>query len=216
MKSSFSEKINVSLSGVCYIARCKAPQTDITTRRSVHIPAPMSAIIGRVLHGNWLINSYSNTDAAAASSIKLTAARGRRLVAIHLDEKEEVSFKIHNLVFWTSRIAIRTRINLSMRHLACKMAFVQVATGPGTIILEVSGDPCLSDNHGTFLPPSRLIAWSADALFKIEKVSTILDLYFNEPQLQLISESACIIDSDDGEHRGTRNLFAFIKRLYVP
>lgn len=215
MKISISDKIQLFIDKPVYISRIKEPRIDSNVNRSVSLPSPFSAILARIIHGNWIVNTYYKMS-QSSSVIELSAARGRKFVHISLVDHQEITFRAKYLILWSNTIKLRTKINFSAAHLACKMSFVQVASGEGEILFEISGDPILVNDNLSKISPDRMIAWKTGTKFSPIGAYTAVDVYYNTPHLSIIGNGSVVLDSDDGEGRGVGSIFKIIKRLYIP
>lgn len=216
MKFEITDHLNIRGIKSLYVSRNKEPKISNAYIRTVALPSPFSALIGRILHFIWLVNHYISTN-NSDEIIEINAANGRKLIRISLANGEIVSFKVKYLIAWTKPVEISTKINLSIVHLATKMMLIQRAVGPGELIFEVSGSPVEIGNQSGQFPADRLVTWEDSCVFDVRGAYSFLDLYLNSPLVSINNEASTgILDSDDHVRRGPAALWSMIKRFYIP
>lgn len=214
MKLEITDHLKIAGLKSLYVSRDKEPNISHDYIRTVALPAPVSALLGRILHFIWLVNHY--IAPGDQGRMELNAAQGRKLVRVTLAEGETVSFKVKYLVAWSDTVRIRTRVNLSVVHLATKMMLVQRATGPGNLVFEVSGSPVEIGSHSGQFAADRLVVWDDSCSFDVRGAYSLPDLYLNSPLVSVCDpQSTGVLDSDLRNDR-VPALLSMIKRFYAP
>jgi len=212
--SQVQATIDLAGNGSFYLVRAKEPIPQQKTLRTVSLPIPLSAIIGRFLHNAWIVNRYFSSEEKYELSV--SAAHGRRLIKIDIKDGQSLRFHVKYLVGWSDRIRMHTDINFAVTRICNKALFVQEASGPGIMLFEVSGNPIIATEQTGKMSADRLVAWSEDTRFKLSGAYRVADLYLNPPLLAIKGNGQALLDSDDNLHDMRNGILQFIRRFYVP
>ena len=180
---------------------------------SVHFPKRFSNPFARLAHGRWCLSR-------ASRDFELSAAGGAFYIEWTLAEGEEVCFHYDRLIAFSDTLALTTILNTQAAALYTLSPFYSVARGPGRLLFKVAGDPPTLEDplDQPVVIPERLIAWSRDCLFEPIATPGILNFYFAQPSLKVVSAHRIVLDAH--VPRGTEtlagDLWHYMKRLLRP
>ena len=209
--------VTITPDGVFYLALSKNPQADTGLFNTTRLPLLTSCWIARFVHSNWLMNAFIQSHGRA--SLQISAANGRKIVLVRLIEGERLGVNIKNLIGFSRGISLATSISLSIAAFAIERNFVHIATGPGLLAFEVSGQPTTQFPSAVTFSARLLVAWSPNTEFRFDYLHALSDVYFNELRVTAATGSTgfLLLDADTSMSPRSRNwMWRLIRSVYIP
>lgn len=201
-----------------FIRRDKLIQANGRVLVSVGIPAPLNAVIARVVNSCYLMQRISsNMD---GGSITVTCPGGKGLLVVTLSENERSVVSFSHVVGFSDGLRLTTFANLSVAAFACDRNFATIAEGPGTLLIETNGNHVIHREGPIVVDPDQLVAWDPNTAFHLDRVHSLTDLYLNRVRVSCFLSGGMlplVVDSVPRKESSAVNpLLAFLKSVYWP
>ncbi|WP_025739797.1 AIM24 family protein [Aquimarina pacifica] len=179
------------------------------------LPQWKSAIIARVLSGNYAMNKIVVNSKSEAVHFK--AMGSHEFVEWDIKEGEEIVFHFSNFVGMSQHIKISAVVSLRLTSLLFGRLIFTTAKGPGKLILLTKGEPitAMDPRSNASIATSRILAWQRNTRFNVESELNIVDVFMSGIYLKKKKEDLILIDADV-KGRAKNGIVRFIKSFILP
>jgi len=199
---------------VFYGRRNRAPTNAPGNKR---FPFRQGGLVPRLRHGLVCVNKI--TGSSTLEKVTFTAARGVRLVALELQQGQQITVEMSRVSGFSSGIRFKGSINLNLCVLALGKALRTTASGKGILLLETTGPPDVDfkAEEAPSTAPEKLVAWSADAHFTVQASSGFINYYLSGCYLKPVSGNLFVSEAASRIELSTRmRLWKMMKSVLSP
>lgn len=179
------------------------------------IPFKKTSVISRLKSNTYFMNKVEMNG--QGSSANFRAIGSQEFVEWTLEEGEEVTFNLNDLVAMSDTLKLKSEVNFRVTTLILGKLFHKMVKGPGKLILMTQGRPIISgeESSDNSLAQNRIIAFNKGTRFEIDSELNIGDVYMSGFYLQKMPEDLIIIDAD-AHGKPSLGLIQYVKGLINP
>ncbi|NOQ26621.1 MAG: hypothetical protein GQ564_14780 [Bacteroidales bacterium] len=179
------------------------------------IPFKKTSVISRLKSKTYFMNKVEMKG--QGSSVDFRAIGSQEFVEWTLEEGEEVTFDLKNLVAMSDTLKLKSEVSFRVTTLILGKLFHKMVKGPGKLILMTEGRPIISGEKSSdnSLAQNRIIAYNKSTRFEISSELNIADVYMSGFYLQKMPEDLIIIDAD-AHGKPSLGLIQYVKGLINP
>jgi hypothetical protein len=179
------------------------------------VPFKKTSILPRVKSNTYFMNKIEMHGRNKA--VHFRAIGSQEFVEWNLEEGEEVTFDLKDLVAMSDTLKLKSVINFRITTLILGKLFHKVVVGPGKLVLMTEGRPIISGEESSeaSLAQNRIVAFSKGTRFEIDSQINLADVYMSGFYLQKMPSDLIIIDAD-AHGKPSLGLIQYVKKLIFP
>ncbi len=211
----------VSVGCVCPLhIRNRVAESTEKVAVGTHLHAPWQCTLARIRSKLLVTNRYWSNK--SASAVTIPSKEGHELVAVELDEGDEVCVSLQHLIAFSEQVRFRTVLDFGIAAWAIQKNCQHLAKGPGILVFDCAGQPAVWNAEDTTethrIQLNRLVMWPKDITIRLDKVHTNFDLYWGETRVFVEhgNKGIPLILDVDHQSEQSSSLLDIIARLYRP